>query len=302
MTKSTALITQKQLRRRKRQAVRRAACLTLLLGGIVITLRTATNYMLSSDTAPIEDHHVQAASSVTVKAPVERHSMNINADLKKYASASKTAEMIYKNRDEYPEALLNAYINNPEMEDFVAGYLNADKTSSQNEGLTAQEKEESFPLLLQWDKRWGYAPYGGSIIGLSGCGPTCLSMVLITLTGNETQTPAQVAQFSAANGYYIEGSGTAWSLMTEGAAQLGLSARELPLAESTMKSALDNGQPIICSMAPGDFTTEGHFILIYGYNEDGFLVNDPNCRSRSSQSWTFERLSGQIKNLWAYSL
>lgn len=82
MTKSTALITQKQLRRRKRQAVRRAACLTLLLGGIVITLRTATNYMLSSDTAPIEDHHVQAASSVTVKAPVERHSMNINADLK----------------------------------------------------------------------------------------------------------------------------------------------------------------------------------------------------------------------------
>ena len=185
MTKSTALITQKQLRRRKRQAVRRAACLTLLLGGIVITLRTAANYMLSSDTAPIEDHHVQAASSVTVKAPVERHSMNINADLKKYASASKTAEMIYKNRDEYPE-------------DFVAGYLNADKTSSQNEGLTAQEKEESFPLLLQWDKRWGYAPYGGSIIGLSGCGPTCLSMVLITLTGNETQTPAQVAQFSAA--------------------------------------------------------------------------------------------------------
>lgn len=302
MTKSTALITQKQLRRRKRRAVRRAACLAILMGGIVLTLRTATDYLLSPDSAPVEENHVQAASSITVKQPAEPHAMNINADLKKYASASKTAAKIYKNRSKYPEAMLNAYINNPEMEDFVAGYLNADKNSSQNEGLTEQEKQEDYPLLLQWDKRWGYAPYGGSMIGLSGCGPTCLSMVLFSLTGNDAQTPAQIAQFSEANGYYIPGSGTAWSLMTEGAAQLGLSSRELPLAESTMKSALDSGRPIICSMAPGDFTNEGHFIMIYGYNEQGFLVNDPNCISRSSQPWTFDRLSGQIKNLWAYSL
>ncbi len=69
-----------------------------------------------------------------------------------------------------------------------------------------------------------------------------------------------------------------------------------------MKSALDQGQPIICSMGSGDFTTQGHFILIRGYNEDGFLVNDPNCVARSNQAWSFEKLQGQVKNLWAYSL
>lgn len=56
------------------------------------------------------------------------------------------------------------------------------------------------------------------IIGLSGCGPTCLSMVLLALTEDEEATPYEVARFSEENGYYVEGSGTAWSLMTEGAA------------------------------------------------------------------------------------
>lgn len=35
------------------------------------------------------------------------------------------------------------------------------------------------PALIQWDERWGYAPYGSeTIIAVSGCGPTALSMVI----------------------------------------------------------------------------------------------------------------------------
>lgn len=301
MTQLTTLTTKKR-RIKRHRAIRRVICMTGLMAAIVISLRTATNYLLPNSTTEREGNHVQTtASSVTVKQPLERHSVQINADLKKLSKTSKPAAIIYKNRNHYPETLLSAYLNNPEMEDFVAGYLNADITSHQNESLTSQEMEQTYPLLLQWDKRWGYASYGSSIIGLSGCGPTCLSMVLVSLTRDESQTPAQIAQFSEANGYYVEGSGTAWSLMTDGAAQLGLSARELSLAEATMKAALDAGQPIICSMGSGDFTTQGHFILIYGYNEQGFLVNDPNCIARSNQSWPFEKLQWQIKNLWAYS-
>ena len=39
-----------------------------------------------------------------------------------------------------------------------------------------------------------------------------------------------------------------------------------------MKQALDDGKVIVCSMGPGDFTTEGHFILIRGYDGNGFYV------------------------------
>lgn len=275
-----------------------------LITAIVAGLRTATNYLLTADiiTKPGNSRY-QEASTITANQPVQRHSSQITADLKKYAKAGKAAAKIYENRSQYSENMLLAYLNNPEMEDFIVGYLDADlpQYSAQGE-LSAQELQQDFPLFLQWDKRWGYVSYGGSMIGLSGCGPTCLSMVLVSLTGRADLTPAEVARFSESSGYYVEGSGTAWSFMTDGASSLGLSARELALDESVMKASLDAGKPIICSMGAGDFTTQGHFIVVYGYDGQGFFVNDPNCIARSNQKWSFEKLRGQIKNLWAYSI
>ena len=58
--------------------------------------------------------------------------------------------------------------------------------------------------------------------------------------------------------------GTSWSLMSEGCSYFGLTADELSLSEASVFNALDSGCPIICSVRPGDFTTTGHFIVIYG--------------------------------------
>ncbi len=66
-----------------------------------------------------------------------------------------------------------------------------------------------------------------------------------------------------------------------------------------MKRELDAGRIIICAMRPGDFTASGHFIVIYGYDGEGFRVNDPNCVARSRQKWPFETIQGQIKQLWS---
>ena len=53
-------------------------------------------------------------------------------------------------------------------------------------------------------------------------------------------------------------------------------------------------------MLPGDFTTEGHFIVLAGRAENGeYLVRDPNSVSRSDKTWTYERLAGQIAALWS---
>lgn len=288
MTRAESITRKKKMRRKRRRAIKRAICMAALITVIVAGLRTATDCLLTAD---------------IVTQPVTRHTSQITSDLKKYAKAGNAAAKIYENRNQYSETMLSAYLNNPEMEDFIVGYLDADLPQySAQEGLSAQEMQQEFPLLLQWDMRWGYVSYGGSIIGLSGCGPTCLSMVLVSLTGRTDLTPAEVAHFSESNGYYVEGSGTSWSLMTDGASSLGLSARELSLDESVMKNSLDAGKPIICSMGAGDFTTQGHFIVLYGYDGQGFFVNDPNCIARSNQTWSFEKLRGQIKNLWAYSV
>ena len=158
----------------------------------------------------------------------------------------------------------------------------------------------SFPTLLQWDARWGCTPYGGSILAITGCGPTALSVVACGLTGDASLTPAAIAAWAQRQGY-AGADGTSWELMRSGCEHFGLYAQELSLTEAAVFGALEAGQPIICSMRPGDFTTAGHFIVLTG-TQDGLLcVVDPNSPARSAPLWEYSRLEPQIKNLWAYT-
>lgn len=206
---------------------------------------------------------------------------------------------ILSHPDLYPARMLEDLERNPEMLDFVKKYPSAE--AAVTGGLTEKEKARACPLFLQWDARWGYAPYGDDIIGLSGCGPTCLSMVIFSLTRNEQATPDALCTFAMEGSHYAEGTGTAWTLMTEAAAHYGIAVQEQPFQEDTIKALLDEGQLIICSVGAGDFTDKGHFIVIRGYNKTGFLINDPFSRSLSRKKWSFKRLQPQILNCWSYS-
>ena len=219
--------------------------------------------------------------------------------LEELALTNSDIAEIYAHRENYPGELLMALAANQEITEFVKGYLTASQTAAG--GISSDEASQDFPLFMQWDARWGYVPYGGLNIGVSGCGPTCLSMAIFALTRDEAATPDALAAYSMNNGYYTEGVGTAWSFMTDTAPKYGIRASELGLDEDGMKYYLDHGWPIICAMRPGDFTNSGHFIMIYGYDKDGFMVNDPNSRERSGKRWDFETLRYQIKNLWGYS-
>ena len=114
--------------------------------------------------------------------------------------------------------------------------------------------------------------------------------------------PVRIAKKAEREGYYVSGSGSSWSLMTEGAEKLGLQAEQLPLQVGVIRERLQEGHPIICILGPGDFTDAGHFIVLKGVEDDGsIIVNDPNSRKNSEKSWELGRLMGQMKNLWAYS-
>lgn len=204
------------------------------------------------------------------------------------------------NLDTFPDYLAELYEKNPEARDFVLAWPDH-QNSTEIGAITAEELSGGLPLFLQWDERWGYHPYGSAILGVTGCGPTCLSMVSAALIGDSAVTPAVVSDFSADCGYYVEGSGSSWELMTAGAERFGLRAQELPLSEELMAGALADGRPLIVSLGPGDFTDSGHFIVLSGYNSGSFSVRDPNSRTRSEKSWSYETLSPQILNIWAYS-
>ncbi len=206
---------------------------------------------------------------------------------------------VYQQAGNMSDTLRQLVKNNPETIDFVRDYqTKKDVPPAENIGeVTAGV----IPHLLQWDERWGYQIYGDNMIAVNGCGPTVISMVASGLTGDNTITPYRVAKFAEQNGYYEGDAGTSWVLMTEGAAQFGVYGEEMGLSEEAVFSSLENGNPIICSMSPGDFTTTGHFIVLVGIEDGKIRVNDPNSVKRSEKLWDYETLYPQISNLWVYT-
>ena len=137
---------------------------------------------------------------------------------------------------EYPQSLIDLYERNPETKDFVLNYPFRKDTGVD---LSAWKGSRTVPLFLQWNPMWGYERYGKDFLAVTGCGPTCLAMVGYYLTGDENMNPRQVAQFAQENGYYSRGSGSSWTLISEGSGGLGLKATEIPLVKKKMVDALD---------------------------------------------------------------
>lgn len=207
---------------------------------------------------------------------------------------------ILENQEEYPPDLIDMLSRNKNMLDFVLDF--SSKKGIILENKVKEAKKGIIPLLLQWDKRWGYGNYGDTYLAINGCAPTSLSMVITGLTGKDNITPYAVSKYAEENGYYIEGIGTSWSLMTEGSRHFGVIGEEFALSKNAIYHALESGKYIICSVRKGDFTTTGHFIVLAGIQNGKLKINDPNSIERSSILWDYERIESQIKNLWVFSL
>ena len=202
--------------------------------------------------------------------------------------------------DSYPEKLKEMAQKNSETIDFVYNYPQL-KDEVWNIDLTEESQSDQVPLLMQWDERWGYITYNGGMMGYGGCGPTTLSMVVLYLTRDASATPAAVAAYAESAGYCVPGSGSTWSLIKEGCEHYGLHASEVAMVENRIRDKLDEGCPVVVNVGPGDFTDSGHYMVIVGYDDQGFIINDPNSRTNSEKRWTFDQLNGQVRNLWAMS-
>ena len=212
-----------------------------------------------------------------------------------------TTENTYPLDSSYPKELRQLYESNIEARDFVLSY-HEEKDKQQLIDLSEYESSTDMPLFLQWDKRWGFIDYGGECAAVSACGPLCLSMVGYYLTKDEELfSPDKVIEFAKRENYCLPFSGTSWTLMSDGAAELGLTGEELPLNEDTIINALEENKPIILIMGPGNFTTSGHFIVLTGHENGKFTVNDPNSPKRSSKLWSYEEFCDEIRNIWAFS-
>lgn len=200
--------------------------------------------------------------------------------------------------NDYSEDILEYFLDNPDRYDLVAAYPQRNTMQSFTGSLT--EDLSSVPLLLQWDPRWGYVPYGDSDIAVAGCAPTCLSMVLSYLLQDPTITPPAVAAYSEANGYYINGVGTAHALLSDAADHYGVKWEGVPVSSDNAKEALKDGKILILNMVPGKFTRVGHFIVGVEDEDGKILIHDPNSKERS-KAWDYDEVMEETAAMWAYS-
>ena len=137
----------------------------------------------------------------------------------------------------------------------------------------------------QLDKRYASKPYGTDDIGTYGCGPTCMAMVVSSLT-NETVDPAEMARWAYENGYWCSKSGSYHSLIPGAAKAWGLSVQGCGKTEGQrIVDALSQGKLVVAIMLKGHFTSSGHFIVLRGVENGKILVADPASYTRSQQTW-----------------
>lgn len=199
----------------------------------------------------------------------------------------------------YPVSLQKLYKKNPEAADFVLDYFD-EKDKQKEVSLRKYKKGDKMPLFLQWDKQWGYMKYGDDFAGVKAAGPMCVAMVGYHLTKNEEKfSPDKVIEFATSNGYYKKGA-TA-SIMTDGAAKLGLVSTQITPSSENIISSLQAGNPLVCYIGAGKFTNTGHYVVIHSFSEGYLLINDPMSAKNSEKNWLFADIASQIKGIWEIS-
>lgn len=137
----------------------------------------------------------------------------------------------------------------------------------------------------QLDERYAQQPYGTDHIGGYGCGPTCMAMVVSSLTDGYVE-PTEMAQWSYENGYWCKGSGSYHALIPGAAASWGLPVSGCTASEpQRILDALAEGKLVVAIMSEGHFTRGGHFIVLRGVKDGQILVADPASYHRSGQQW-----------------
>jgi hypothetical protein len=136
-------------------------------------------------------------------------------------------------------------------------------------------------LLKQNDPNFKDIPYGCSQIGPSGCGIVSLAMAILYCNGNQydidyTRNLIQnLASYSASNGYFLCQQGTAHGLFSANDFLRQYNVEGTPISDAI--SYLQQGMVVITGFY-GKFTGFGydsHIVLLTGYQDGKFLVNDP---------------------------
>lgn len=168
------------------------------------------------------------------------------------------------------------------------------------------------PLLYynQGDIRWKEYLYGGQDrISKYGCGPACVAMIINSFSPQGV-TPIEMADWSAANGYYARQSGSYHGLIPGSISAFGLQVESVTdRTPEHVSDLLTSGHVLVALMGKGSLTQNGHFIIIAQLCSNGNVyIADPASYENSTKEWDLQLLIDELKRsydsggpLWAVS-
>lgn len=159
---------------------------------------------------------------------------------------------------------------------------------------------DNIVYYCQWDSRWAAYPYGAGTIQSSGCGITCMAMVVASLCNNNVAPPA-MADLSIKNNGYIKGQGSSMPVVVASASRLyGLSYQSISISD--IPSYISNKHAYIiwgCHTGYFSSSSAGHVMIIRGVDDEGnFLLADPNRQENNTKSFSPDFIAKESKGYY----
>ena len=219
------------------------------------------------------------------------------------AETDEKAAYIIENKEQYPENILSVYYNcdNPDRLDFVYNYpFHSGKTNA----VTFTENElncTEVPALYMNDIRWCYTDIDGSYIYVDGCATVALTMANLYLNHNDTVDPVKVANYAVQNdlcspmgGIFAEKLPQIFDYFNIGCTEHIFDLdNDIKVSEDELKAALDKKDTVVYAGMTGE-TFGYHAMIIRGYDENGFYVNDPEVPEVTEAVWDFETIQNEM--------
>lgn len=158
------------------------------------------------------------------------------------------------------------------------------------------------PVYLQTDPKWKDIRLdcnGGTMsIGGGGCGPTSAAMLIELVTGKKC-TPVDAMRWCCQNGYVYANQGTSYDAFKPLFAEYGIDCGMIPTVclstESPVRGIVEDmlkrGYSFIVLMKKGNWTKNGHYIVVY-WAAGKIFINDP-------ASLRPDRVNGKPEDFWS---
>lgn len=105
----------------------------------------------------------------------------------------------------------------------------------------------------------------------SGCGATCVSMVIGYFEPHREPEPDEIMRLAGEMGFY-RGDGLGRDALRLLLAEYGIEGRWRALDARAIENTLRKGRPIIEYVGPGYFTGSGHYVVLRGIAANGELL------------------------------